>query len=1336
MKICLECEGISDTQREHCASCGMRLSDTSAVHFPLRRGEADAANPLLGAVIDGKYQVQGVLGKGGMGTVFRAKHLVSLIPVALKILNPRFSVRVEYRDYFLAEAQKAGRVTHEHAGRILDVGEAEDGTVYIAMEEVHGVTLHECIHGDQRLAPAVVVVILDQICQALAAAHHAGLVHRDLSPRNVMVVVRNGQPFVKILDFGIAKGLPHAASVDAFDSEITLAPTGFASPPYSAPEHLEAKDVDARADLYSLGVLAYEALTQKLPVAGETPQERAESTIRGEIEPLPPISGVPMKLVRLIRVLMSLDPNDRPNSAEEVRYLLRSISQPGSRMLRDVAVLAFIVAVVRFDATGFAAGDLVAEVARDGEPLSVDALGAKMVDGHLVLDRDQSVEYRTFLANLEGKCKGGAVTITFQLKGGAALGVAKVLVDDTDPVITLERDKEGLPGTLNGGSALKISCDDHLAELLLECRVGDRTILGPVDILDRGLDRNLRASVLLQQVQESRAMPEKGVTLILTATDKAGNSMERPLVREFDVDFRVPEVRGGDEVSATLIEKKASLSLELAQPDEGLKVLARVLGGELTTFVPLPFNVVAAKQIDIDIEKELGIDLSTLEEESLELEFQLRDRAGNSSVFTRLVKFYRSKTGLKLVDTERIGNANRLQPLGTGLVWSGAKIEFSFHCNELYKPVRVTIDGSSAGVRLVRPKQGLGRIELQDYRGLDKDARLEITLKPDTLNPTPIIESWDLRIQSNRLVLKLPDTSAARFLSQLTVDNALFEEPNGGTVDQRDWRLDPDDARLLRGSIGWAAKGADVIGLPVRLNKDDKFFENQRLRRGNNVFFLLLRDVFGRDVEVLVGGAPVQRLTSGPMKGAVQVAEFQYRREVARVQTDVLKLEYQQKTRVIFHSDYNFAVDDRSQISLRFQASPVPCVQLRKRGEGTDLIFDLAYREMARASDEDPDSDLLKDTGYMFFINVELRTPAGSLDFKGDTKIAVETTRSSLVQEHIGQRVADADAVLAAIVMVPVLRPLEEFKDRVPTVMRKEGGFLRRREVAVQNLRDCYLQQRELTRAQYWAIVRGFLALPDAQRSKVVCFVNDPSGDGRFSEVGMRPLIYGGDDERWQKEIASDGDSPVTGLSFYQAYVVARMAGQLLFGDPAVFRLPFGVELEVATLGGEDPGVLNGAAGAKLNDLREGDHVVTPLDDEIHGLDFGVREWVMDLPWPVGDSDESRIIVAGILADHSIHVAKSTGFANMPHALRARLQRTGVVRGVTLAEAKKLVDLRTSKKSQEDQPLLSGVPGVVRTIYVKRNGQGLLSGKPHKLLFRIGMRLVGGEAFVKRVRKR
>ena len=134
MKICLLCEGVSETLQEHCATCGRSLLDTRAVHFPLRRGEEDAANPLLGTVVDGKYRIQSVLGKGGMGTVYRAVHDVSLVPVALKILNPRFSQRREYRKFFLAEAQKAGRVTHEHTARIMDVCEAEDGTVYIQRE--------------------------------------------------------------------------------------------------------------------------------------------------------------------------------------------------------------------------------------------------------------------------------------------------------------------------------------------------------------------------------------------------------------------------------------------------------------------------------------------------------------------------------------------------------------------------------------------------------------------------------------------------------------------------------------------------------------------------------------------------------------------------------------------------------------------------------------------------------------------------------------------------------------------------------------------------------------------------------------------------------------------------------------------------------------------------------------------------------------------------------------------------------------------------------------------------------------------------------------------------
>ena len=141
MKICLSCDGVAATTQERCDSCGIPLLPTTSVHFPVRRGEVDAGNPLLGSVIDGKFLLQGVLGRGGMGTVFRAVHAVSQVPVAIKLLHPRLSARAEYRRSLLAEARKAGRVVHEQCARVLDVGETEEGMVYLAMELAEGETL-------------------------------------------------------------------------------------------------------------------------------------------------------------------------------------------------------------------------------------------------------------------------------------------------------------------------------------------------------------------------------------------------------------------------------------------------------------------------------------------------------------------------------------------------------------------------------------------------------------------------------------------------------------------------------------------------------------------------------------------------------------------------------------------------------------------------------------------------------------------------------------------------------------------------------------------------------------------------------------------------------------------------------------------------------------------------------------------------------------------------------------------------------------------------------------------------------------------------------------------
>ena len=159
MKICLSCEGVTNTQAQRCGHCGAWLLLTDLVHYPVRLGETDSGNPLLGTVIDGKYRLQSVLGRGGLGTVFSAMHIGSLMTVALKLLHPRFTGRPEYRRALLPEARRAATVTHTRCARLLDVGEVEEGVAYLAMELAEGKTLELLMRGG-RMAPSHAVDIL------------------------------------------------------------------------------------------------------------------------------------------------------------------------------------------------------------------------------------------------------------------------------------------------------------------------------------------------------------------------------------------------------------------------------------------------------------------------------------------------------------------------------------------------------------------------------------------------------------------------------------------------------------------------------------------------------------------------------------------------------------------------------------------------------------------------------------------------------------------------------------------------------------------------------------------------------------------------------------------------------------------------------------------------------------------------------------------------------------------------------------------------------------------------------------------------------------------------
>jgi serine/threonine protein kinase len=271
--------------------------------------------PALPTVLAERYQLDRSLGNGGMGEVFEATDLTLHRNVAVKLLSPSLVQDEPARARFLREARALAQVNSPHVVAVYDAGE-DDERPYLVMELVEGTTLEHELERAGRLEPPRAVAIATDIASGLASAHEQGIVHRDVKPSNVFLTPSDA---AKIGDFGIAR-------LERPDATLTLTGQTFGSPPYVAPEQATGGTVDARADLYSLGCVLFQMLVGRRPFSGDD----AVSLVYQHVHTTPPRVDslhpeVPVALGDLVAGLMAKDPDDRPDSAEEVQRALESV---------------------------------------------------------------------------------------------------------------------------------------------------------------------------------------------------------------------------------------------------------------------------------------------------------------------------------------------------------------------------------------------------------------------------------------------------------------------------------------------------------------------------------------------------------------------------------------------------------------------------------------------------------------------------------------------------------------------------------------------------------------------------------------------------------------------------------------------------------------------------------------------------------------------------------------------------------------------------------------------------------------------------------------------------
>ena len=330
------------------------------------------ADPRIGMVIQDRYRIIRRLGEGGMGAVYEGEHVMIKRRVAIKCLHARHATHAEIVARFHNEALAATSIGHQNIIEVTDMGRFDDGSVYMVLEYLDGRDLAKAVEMDGPFEVGRMVHVVSQVCDALQAAHDKGIIHRDLKPENVFLVRRGDDPdFVKVLDFGIAKFKEGAGK------NMTRTGTTMGTPYYMAPEQAKAvKELDHRADIYSLGVIIFNALTRQHPFDDDS---YPMLVVKICTEPPPPLRqyrpDVTEELERIVERMLSKEPEERFASCAEVKAALAPF-----RAVHSAPVVSESAIPTRdIPATGLRSGIRPSEGNRDGSTRPAGSYDPKSV---------------------------------------------------------------------------------------------------------------------------------------------------------------------------------------------------------------------------------------------------------------------------------------------------------------------------------------------------------------------------------------------------------------------------------------------------------------------------------------------------------------------------------------------------------------------------------------------------------------------------------------------------------------------------------------------------------------------------------------------------------------------------------------------------------------------------------------------------------------------------------------------------------------------------------------------------------------------------------------------